>query len=179
LIPVLLLCVQQKWCFLVCCIDISRRFRYNKIVCEKSRIKEPMQAPTIAQLLNDADVQQALELAWTESLPSDSALRHEEGGWIYMDTTTGALSVLRAPGGGQASLDLNVPPIVNGSVVVATFHTHPNPSAEGWHTGPSVQDTLSALLFGVPCLIRADDGIHTTGPDSRRGGLQGRPGYPF
>jgi hypothetical protein len=36
----------------------------------------------------------------------------------------------------------------------------------------------SAWLFGVPCLIRADDGDHTTGPASRRGGLAGGPGYP-
>lgn len=137
-----------------------------------------MQAPTIAELLNDTSVQQALEQAWTDSLPSDPAQRHEEGGWIYTDTTTGAISVLCAPAGAQAVLDLTAPPLVKGSVVVATFHTHPNPSAEGWYPGPSVSDTQSAWLFGVPCLIRADDGIHTTGPDARRDGLQGRPGYP-
>ena len=138
-----------------------------------------MQAPTTSELLNDPGVQQGLELAWTDSLPSDPARRHEEGGWIYTDTTTGTISVQRAPAGARAALDLNLPPVVNSSVVVATFHTHPNPSAEGWHPGPSVEDTQSAWLFGVPCLIRADDGIHTTGPDSRRGGLQGSSGYPF
>lgn len=138
-----------------------------------------MEAPTTAELLNDSGVQQALELAWTDSMPSDAAQRHEEGGWIYMDTTTGTISVQRAPAGTQAALDLSAPPVVRGSVVVATFHTHPNPSAEGWNPGPSGEDTQSAWLFGVPCLIRADDGIHTTGPDIRRGGLQGRPGYPF
>ncbi len=137
-----------------------------------------MQAPTAADLLKETVVQQALEVVWTDSLPADPARRHEEGGWIYMDTTTGSISVRRAPAGAQAILDLSTPPTVPGSVVVATFHTHPNPSAEGWEPGPSAADTRTALLFGVPCLIRADNGVHITGPASRRGGLTGGPGYP-
>lgn len=137
-----------------------------------------MQAPTAADLVLASVVVQALEQAWVDSLPGDPLLRHEEGGWVYLDTTTGALSVLRAPAGAQASLDLSSPPVVAGSVVVATFHTHPNPSAEGWAPGPSPADIRSAWLLGVPCLIRADDGLHATGPSSRRGGLTGGPGYP-
>jgi hypothetical protein len=137
-----------------------------------------MQAPTAADLLNELVVQQALEQAWNDSHPGDPVRRHEEGGWIYMDTTTGRVTVRRAAAGAQAELDLSAPPVVPGAVVVATFHTHPNPSAEGWEPGPSAEDTQSAWLFGVPCLIRADDGIHTTGPASRRGGLSGGPGYP-
>jgi len=123
-------------------------------------------------------VRQALEQAWIDSLPGDPIQRHEEGGWIYMDTVTGDVAVRRAPAGGQATLDLTTPPVVPGAVVVGTFHTHPNPSAEGWEPGPSAADTQSAWQFGVPCLIRADDGTHTTGPASRRGGLAGGPGYP-
>jgi hypothetical protein len=123
-------------------------------------------------------VQQALEGAWLDSLPGDPRHRHEEGGWVFMDTATGAITTVRAPAGARASLDLNNPPVVVGAVVVATFHTHPNPTAEGWVSGPSPADTQSAWLLGVPCLIRADDGVHTTGPDSRRGGLAGGPGYP-
>lgn len=137
-----------------------------------------MQAPITAELLNHLMVQQALEQAWADSLPTDPAHRHEEGGWIYMDATTGAISVRRAPAGTQAALDLSAPPIITGSVVVATFHTHPSPSSEGWYPGPSTTDTESAWILGVPCLIRADDGVYTTGPDSRRGGLTGGPGYP-
>jgi hypothetical protein len=137
-----------------------------------------MQAPTAADLLNELVVQQALEQAWNDSLPGDPVRRHEEGGWIYMDTTTGRVAVRRAAAGAQAELDLSTPPVVPGAVVVATFHTHPNPTAEGWEPGPSAEDTQSAWLFGVPCLIRADDGIHTTGPASRRGGLSSGPGYP-
>jgi hypothetical protein len=139
---------------------------------------EGVQAPTATALLNDPAVRHALEQAWVDSLADDPALRHEEGGWVYLDRTTGTLAVRRAPAGGQAMLDLNTPPAVPGSVVVATFHTHPNPSAEGWDPGPSDADTRSAWLLGVPCLIRADDGVHPTGPDARRGGLAGGPGYP-
>jgi hypothetical protein len=137
-----------------------------------------MPVPTTADLLNEPLVRQALEQAWLDSLPADPAQRHEEGGWIYMDVSTGAIAVRRAPAGAQATLDLSTPVVVPGSVVVATFHTHPNPSADGWEPGPSPADTQSAWLFGVPCLIRADNGIHATGPDSRRGGLAGGPGYP-
>jgi len=137
-----------------------------------------MQPPTIMELLQDATVLQALEDAWSDSAVDDPARRHEEGGWVYVDTTSGATAIRRAPAGGQALLDLTTPPVVPGSMVVATFHTHPNPSAEGWDPGPSAADTHSAWILGVPCLIRADDGIHTTGPPSRRGGLAGGPGYP-
>ncbi len=137
-----------------------------------------MQAPTAAQLLKDPAVQQALEQAWTDSLPADPAQRHEEGECIYLDVATGAVSARRAPAGARTELDLKTPPVVPGAVVVATFHTHPNPSAEGWSPGPSGSDTQSAQLLGVPCLIRAEDGVHTTGPSSRRGGLAGGPGYP-
>jgi hypothetical protein len=95
-----------------------------------------------------------------------------------MDLATGAISIRRAAAGARAALDLSTPPLVSGSVVVATFHTHPNPSAEGWEPGPSVEDAQSARILGVPCLIMADDGVHITGPVSRRGGLAGGPGYP-
>lgn len=136
-----------------------------------------MQAPTAADLLNEPLVLQALDQAWNDSSPGNPAQRHEEGGWIYMEVN-GNLAVRRALAGGQASLDLSRPPIVPGAVVVATFHTHPNPSEEGWEPGPSVSDTHFARLVGVPFLIRSDDGLHTTGPDSRRGGLAGGAGYP-
>ena len=137
-----------------------------------------MRAPSVSELVDDPVVVEALEKAWNESLPGDSARRHEEGGWIYMDITSGRIEVRSAAAGTQATLDLSAPHEIPSAVVVATFHTHPNPSAEGWETGPSAADVQSAWFFGVPCIIRADDGIHTTGPDSRRGGLAGGPGYP-
>jgi len=137
-----------------------------------------MQAPTAADLLNQQVVQQALEEAWHDSLPADPLGRHEEGGWVYVEPATAIVFVRRAPAGAQVALDLSAPPVVPGALVVATFHTHPNPSTEGWEAGPSTTDTASAWLFGVPCLIRADNGVYTTGPVSRRGGLTGEQGYP-
>jgi hypothetical protein len=138
----------------------------------------PSGPPTAAELLNDPVVQQAMEQAWIDSQVTDLVHRHEEGGWIYMDTTTGQITTRRAPAGSRALLDLGSPPPVAGSVVVGTFHTHPNPTAEGWVPGPSATDQASATHTGVPWLIRADDGVHSTGPTSRRGGLAGGPGYP-
>lgn len=137
-----------------------------------------MLAPTIAQLLNEPIVVQALEDAWQDSMSNDPAFRHEEGGWIYAANATGDLVVRRARAGQGSMIDLNLPPIVTGAVVVATFHTHPNPSADGWDPGPSPGDTQSALILGVPCLIRADNGVQSTGPNSRRGGMAGGPGFP-
>jgi hypothetical protein len=137
-----------------------------------------MQAPTADELLRDSVVQGALDQAWIDSLPADPVRRHEEGGWIYAHLTTGAITIMRARSGDQAMLDVSDPPTVSGSTVVATFHTHPNPTVEGWDPRPSKADTQSAWQLGVPCLIRTDVGVYTTGPESRRGGLAGGPGYP-
>jgi uncharacterized Zn-binding protein involved in type VI secretion len=138
----------------------------------------PTRPPTIAELQNDPVVQQALEQAWNDSQPADPANRHEEGGWIFMDATTGRITIQRAPRGARASINVNNPPNVPGSVPVGTFHTHPNPTAEGWDPGPSGADTRNATRRGVPTLIRADDGVHSTGPNARRGGLGGGSGFP-
>jgi len=129
-------------------------------------------------LLSDPVVIAAAEQAWNDSMPGDPNLRHEEGGWIYLDLSTGQLVIRRAGAGSQAGLDLANPPVILGSVVVGTFHTHPNPTADGWDPGPSLTDTAAANYTGVPWLIRAEDGYHWTGPASRRGGLTGGPGYP-
>jgi hypothetical protein len=139
----------------------------------------PSRPPTATELLADPTVQLALEEAWIDSQADDPLLRHEEGGWIYLDVANGTIALRRTAPGGQDHLDLDNPPAVSGSVVVGTFHTHPNPKAEGWESGPSPADQLAAVLSGVPWLIRADDGYHHTGPEERRGGLTGRPGFPL
>lgn len=138
----------------------------------------PTRAPTAAELLANPVVQAALDGAWIDSHPNDVAMRREQGGWIFLDLGTGALIVERADPGNLNTIDLWDPPLVAGAVVVAIFHTHPNPSAEGWVTGPSASDAYNDALAGVPDLIRADDGVHISGPDSRRGGLAGGPGFP-
>src|ERR1043165_4091576 len=138
----------------------------------------PVAPPTSGELLQNPLVQEGIAKPWSDSQLADRAQRHEEGGWIFMDTTTGTISVQRQSPGQQAQLDLSSPPLVPGSVVVGKFHTHPNPTSEGWDPGPSAQDQIVDALHGVPDLIRADDGMHTSGPDSRRGGLAGGPGFP-
>jgi hypothetical protein len=138
----------------------------------------PIRPPTADELLADAVVQQALDAAWVESRPDDPVLRHEEGGWIYMDLATGRLSTIRTPMGSRDSIGLFNPPPLAGSVIVGIFHTHPNPTAEGWVGGPSDADRRIDARLGVPDLIRADDGTYVSGPMSRCGGLSGSPGYP-
>jgi hypothetical protein len=95
-----------------------------------------------------------------------------------MDLGTGDITTQRAPAGTRAGLSLGNPPALSGAVVVGTFHTHPNPTADGWNPGPSATDHASAAATGVPWLIRSDAGYHSTGPHSRRGGLSGGTGYP-
>ena len=139
----------------------------------------PIEAPTAAELLKQPIVQKAIEQAWNDSHPADSVRRHEEGGWIFFDTTTGEISVLRQVAGQPAAIDLDLPPTVPGSVIVGKFHTHPNPTSEGWESRPSPQDRIVDEMHGVPDLIRADDGIHFSGPESRRGGLAGNEGLAY
>jgi hypothetical protein len=133
-------------------------------------------APTAAELLNNRKVQQALADAWAASR-SGTPQFHEEGGWIYMDTTTEEISVLRATSGGPDEIDLWWPPVVDGSVVVATFHTHPT-SPNHFPDIPSSNDTDNAWKRGVPNLIHSQNrGDFVTGPDSRRNGLTGDLGF--
>ena len=138
----------------------------------------PTRAPTASELLNDPAVQAALDQAWIDSQPGDPVQRHEEGGWIYLNLTTGQMTMQRAAQGLTDEIDLSNPPVVMGAVVVGIFHTHPNPIAEGWYPGPSPDDRYLDALVGVPDLIRAEDRVHLSGPDSRRGGLAGGPGFP-
>lgn len=138
----------------------------------------PTRPPTATELMNVPLVVQALAQAWIDSLADDPAQRHEEGGWIYIDLSTGDLTIQRAARGLSATIDLSIPSLIPGSIVVGKFHTHPNPSAEGWDPRPSHDDRRVDNIHGVPDLIQAEDGIHLSGPAARRGGLAGGPGYP-
>src|SRR3954463_7939085 len=110
----------------------------------------PTRPPTADELLAEPVVRQEMEAAWTDSLADDPANRHEEGGWVYQDIATGRIAVRRAPPGSMRRLDLGNPPLVPGSVIVGTYHTHPNPTADGWEPGPSAVDVRNAALSGVP-----------------------------
>jgi hypothetical protein len=135
-------------------------------------------APSAEELARHPAVRQAIEEAWSDSRTEDPGNRHEEGGWIYLDTTTGEITTVRAGRGRNDLVDLRNPPLLPGTVIVGKFHTHPNPSAEGWEPGPSPDDIMVDEVHGVPDLIRADDGLHVSGPDRRRGGLGGNPRFP-
>jgi hypothetical protein len=95
-----------------------------------------------------------------------------------MNLTSGEITVRRQAAGQQASIDLSNPPVLGGFIIVGKFHTHPNPSSEGWTPGPSRRDLRVDAIHGVPDLIRADTGVYVSGPDTRRGGLTGDPGFP-
>jgi hypothetical protein len=138
----------------------------------------PSRPPTASELLAHPAVIGAMDEAWADSQADDPDDRHEEGGWIYMDLTTGTIVIRRAPAGTRSRLSLANPPLMPNHMIVGTFHTHPNPASEGWATEPSTQDELAARHTGVPWLIRAEEGNHSTGPDSRRGGIGGGAGYP-
>jgi hypothetical protein len=115
----------------------------------------------------DPDVQAALDLAWTQThadvVPVTAAV--EQGGWIYMDLRSGrlhierkynALGQPRGPGQneeGAFNIDLNYPPVVPGSCVVAMFHTHPSFP----FTGCSDYDLQLGEQFGVPGIVRGRD----------------------
>ena len=66
-----------------------------------------MEAPSVIELVSSPVVQEALEGAWKDSLVDDPERRHEEGGWIYCDTTTTSISIQRAASGERALLNLN------------------------------------------------------------------------
>lgn len=101
-------------------------------------------APLTGWELTETDeVLVALRQAWTESFPLDPVLRHEEGGWIFQNRQSGAIHIVRADSGELDFIELLDPPEFEGEMLVATFHTHPNPAAEGWYTGPSEDDTDS------------------------------------
>jgi proteasome lid subunit RPN8/RPN11 len=138
----------------------------------------PTRPPTATELRDNPVVQSAIEEAWNDSKSHDPETRHEEGGWIYMNLLTGEITVRRAAAGYQSEVNLADPPHLSGHVVAGVFHTHPNPSADGWEPGPSEADRFADERDGVPDLIRADNGIYVSGPESRRGGLAGGPGFP-
>jgi hypothetical protein len=136
-------------------------------------------APSATELQTNPVVQAALAAAWADSLVDDMILRHEEGGYIFVNATTGEVIVRRVLPGGRDVLDLSMPPELSGCFLVATYHTHPNPTAVGWDPEPSQADRLVAADSGVPWFIISDLGVYVVGPDRRVGGLSGPPGYPI
>ncbi len=90
-------------------------------------------------VLDDEGISTALRQAWQDSQPG-TAQAHEEGGFILREAG-GTLSVERWPRGLQN--EIVVPPHPGGKqdqrIIVATFHTHPNPTAD-FQQDPSLTD---------------------------------------
>jgi hypothetical protein len=80
---------------------------------------------------------------------------HEEGGWIYLNLITGDLTTRRAVAGGQAAINItDNAPLVTDSVIVGTFHTHPNVGACWGAVFASPADTANSGTRGLPNLIQ-------------------------
>lgn len=137
-----------------------------------------MEAPTASELHANPVVQAAFAAAWADSFPDDPALRHEEGGYIYMNPTTGEVVIRRALPGGVDFIDLSFPPVVAGAFLVATYHTHPIPPRGRVTAEPRDVDRFHADDSGVPWFVISHEGVFVTGPDQRVGGLSGPDGYP-
>lgn len=97
-------------------------------------------------LLGDPTIVAAISRAWQDSKPDDLQARHEEGGYIVLNADLN-YAVERWPHGERSRI---VPPPLdadnryNGSMVVAAFHTHPNPPIDEmgreWKQDPSESD---------------------------------------
>ena len=132
------------------------------------------QCPTGQQLLANKEVRRALSAAWKASNYGQTNPR-EQGGWIYMQN--GRIRTLHQNTifTSQAEIDLNNPPqhLMPGPII-GWFHTHPNPTSQGWTPGPSPDDIDFANNHGLPGLVRSDHGDYTFGPTK---GVWDSPGH--
>jgi proteasome lid subunit RPN8/RPN11 len=146
--------------------SIVRRAETNPI-----NRRPPTRAPYVEELLRTEIVQQALDDAWHDTHADDSAHGNpqaiEQGGWIYMDVRTGRLTIRRARATSYQHIMLDQPDVVEGSTIVAVFHTHP---ADPF-TGASDPDRqLAEGVEGVPSIVLGRNSqIDIVGPDRRAG----------
>jgi Prokaryotic homologs of the JAB domain len=138
-----------------------------------------MDAPSGDELKAHPVVQAAFAAAWADSFPDDQALRHEEGGYIYINPTTGEVVIRRALPGSRNTLDMTHPPAVPNAFLVATYHTHPTPPSGRITAEPSDDDRELAFGSGIPWFVISHEGVFVTGPDQRDGGFSGPAGYPY
>jgi hypothetical protein len=115
-------------------------------------------------VFDDDSVRAFLLHAWLESQPGTTAA-HEEGGFVLRNSD-GSLTVERWPGGAQN--EIFVPPHPGGKrgdlLIVATFHTHPNPGAD-YQQEPSLTDIRA--VRGDPHLSNPDyEGEYVIAPES-------------
>jgi hypothetical protein len=101
---------------------------------------------TTLDLLLTPTIVAELDRAWEDSNADDPTDRHEEGGFILRNTDL-TYGVERWPRGGQSRImppSLDASNCYNGVIVVAAFHTHPNPPVDEmgreWGQAPSESD---------------------------------------
>jgi hypothetical protein len=148
------------------------------------RVPEDIRCPpTGEQLANSRVIQRALRRAWRDS-GYGTPQTHEEGGWIYQNPFTGRIATIRATSTGQAHIDLRNPPQMPSFNLIGNFHTHPNPTSEGWDPNPSGDDVRLEFRRNVPGVILSDQGFHRYGPNrwgsnpERADPPSAVPGYP-
>jgi hypothetical protein len=139
----------------------------------------PTRSPMDTELMADRTVREAMQAAWSETRADEPGrLRtQEQGGWIYIDLRTGAITVQRArpfalgSPGGTYRIRLSNPPLVPGSVIVGVFHTHP--------TGSSHDETDQ--VAAVPEFIVRGTGpvIESYGQPIRAGSWAAAADYPL
>ncbi|MEO5592587.1 MAG: DUF4157 domain-containing protein, partial [Chitinophagaceae bacterium] len=115
--------------------------------------------PNAGTLMGDATVLATLSAAWAASSAAltcggGATTAHEEGGWIYLNLITNAITSQRATVGAQASIDLWSPIEVADSVIVGTFHTHPNVGPCWGAPFASPPDIRNANNRGLPNIVR-------------------------
>lgn len=130
---------------------------------------------TVADVINDPVVQDALDQAWADSLEGTPD-EHEEGGWVQQCRqpagTGGGYSYYTqiipwAPGDVDSMPDPGPPPQDGSCRTVASFHTHPGPA----NANPDVDefanhiesdaDAMTAGANGIPGIIRYGVGDDT------------------
>ncbi len=93
----------------------------------------------IAAILENRTILFELKQAWLDSVPGISG-GHEEGGFIVADDFA-VLSVVRWTKG--TNNEIILPPhrncLIDGKVIVASFHTHPN-TGDDFQQEPSLTD---------------------------------------
>ena len=151
--------------------------------------RPPTRFPYVEEVMRDPRVRAALDQAWrdtnADTIPVTAAA--EQGGWVYMNLQTGALTIVRqnnpllapprpaANQRGAFNIALDPCPAIAGSVLVAYFHTHPSVP----FTGASDIDRQLGPMHGVPGIVRGrGERYDFTGPERRAGDFSAAHRYP-
>jgi hypothetical protein len=131
------------------------------------------------ELMADPTVRAAMQAAWTDTHADEPGRprAQEQGGWVYIDLRTGAITVRRAQPfplgspGGTYRIRLSDPPLVAGSVIVGVFHTHPS---------GSTHDELDQVAYVPEFIVRGSGPlIESYGQPIRAGSWSAAAAHPL